>query len=246
MPVIEHRAGMSPSQLSVWHVYPHVALLRRRVAEGIARTANQAIAATGGFSIVLAGGSTPLAVYESLRGIETDWRAWRVYFGDERCLPADHAERNSTMARAAWLAHVAIPAAQIHIIPAELGPQQGALRYTATLADVARFDLVLLGLGEDGHTASLFPGHDWGCAAVSPPALAIVGSPKAPAERVSMSAWRLSAAERVWFLVTGAGKREALGAWRGGAHIPAAAIVPANGIDVFTEESCYGEGNRNA
>ena len=226
-------------QLREWHLYPQAEPLYQRVADGIALLANQAIATRGTFSIVLAGGATPGAVYQALRRINTDWTAWRVYFGDERCLPPHHAERNSSMAFAAWLAHVAIPATQIHVIPAELGPLEGARRYAATLEGVGRFDLVLLGLGEDGHTASLFPGQEWGMAAAFPSAIAVFGAPKAPPERVSMSAWRLSDAERVWFLVTGANKRAALEAWRRGANIPAAAILHLDGIDVFAEECCY-------
>lgn len=204
------------------------------------RLANQAIAESGSFSIVLSGGTTPRAVYEALRRIETDWTAWRVYFSDERCLPPAHAERNSTMAFAAWLQHVRIPALQIHTIPAEFGPREGARRYAATLEAAGQFDLVLLGLGEDGHTASLFPGQEWGSGATSPGAIAVFGAPKAPAERVSMSASRLSDAQRVWFLVTGIRKRAAVEAWRRGANIPVASIRPEHGIDVFTDENCYG------
>lgn len=239
-------ADVLPRQLRIWHVYPQAALLCQRAAEAIARLANQAIAACGSFSIVLAGGTTPGAVYAELRRINTDWTAWQVYFGDERCLPPDHAERNSRMAFAVWLAHVCIPASQIHTIPAEFGPQEGARRYAATLEGAGRFDLVLLGLGEDGHTASLFPGKEWGQEATSPPVIAVFGAPKAPAERISMSALRLSNAQRVWFMVTGTSKRRAVGAWRRGANIPAAAIVPPDGIEVFTDESCYEDGNRGA
>ena len=149
--ILEPAAGREqPVQRRVWHVYPEAALLQRRAAEGIARLADRAIAARGEFSIVLAGGSTPRAVYRALRRADTDWSAWRVYFGDERCLPPDHAERNDRMVRAEWLAHVAIPAARVHGIPAEFGPDQGARRYAATLEGAGRFDLVLLGLGEDG------------------------------------------------------------------------------------------------
>ncbi len=234
-------ADVLPRQLCIWHVYPLAALLRQRVAEGIARLANQAIAARGSFSIVLSGGTTPRAVYKALRRINTDWTAWRVYFGDERCLPPAHAERNSTMASAAWLEHVGIPAVQIHTIPAEFGPQEGARRYAAMLERAGTFDLVLLGLGEDGHTAGLFPGQEWGSEATSPGAIAVFGALRAPAERVSMSASRLSDTQRVWFLVTGTRKRQAVEAWRRGENIPAASIRPQEGVDVFTDESCYGD-----
>lgn len=233
-------ADVLPRQFRIWHVYPQASLLRQRAAEGIARLANQAIAARGRFNIVLSGGTTPRDVYKALRRLNADWTAWRVYFGDERCLSPAHAGRNSTMACAAWLEHVGIPALQILTIPAEFGPQEGARRYATMLEGAGTFDLVLLGLGEDGHTASLFPGQEWGSDATSPGAIAVFDAPRAPAERVSMSASRLSNAQRVWFLVTGTSKREAVDAWRRGANIPAASIRPKDGVDVFTDESCYG------
>lgn len=168
-----------------------------------------------------------------LRDSPADWRAWHIYFGDERCAPRDDPARNSRMAGEAWLDHVAVPVLQRHPIPAELGAQAATRAYRASLQSVATFDLVLLGLGEDGHTASLFPGHDWGAAAGSPTALAIFDAPKPPRERVSLSASRLSDARAVLFMASGESKREALAQWRAGAAIPARAITPAGGVDVL-------------
>jgi 6-phosphogluconolactonase len=230
---------MSVRQLCAWHVYPDSGQLTLRAGEGIARVAEQAIAARGAFHIVLAGGATPRPIYQYLAGIAADWSRWHIYFGDERCLPSDHPERNSVMARAAWLGQVGIPPDQTHVIPAELGAVAAAGAYAATVQGVELFDLVLLGLGEDGHTASLFPAHDWGEDAASSPVLAVAGAPKAPAERVSLSAWRLSRARRVWFLVGGCGKKEVVAAWQDGENIPAGAIRPPGGVDVFVEECCY-------
>src|SRR5690606_9201955 len=138
--------------------YPTLDELERHAAEAIRRAAAQAIAARGRFAVVLAGGSTPRGVYARLAAADADWAKWHVYFGDERCRPAGHPERNDRMAREAWLDRVALPRQQIHPIPAELGADEAARRYAATLARLETFDLVLLGLGEDGHTASLFPG----------------------------------------------------------------------------------------
>jgi 6-phosphogluconolactonase len=137
------------------------------------------------------------------------------------------------MAGQAWLDHIALPPLQLHAIPAELGADPAAKAYAVTLQHVGEFDLVLLGLGEDGHTASLFPGHDWGEAPDSPAALAVLDAPKPPRERISLSAARLSRAREVLFLVSGESKRPALAQWRAGNDIPARAIAPAAGVDVL-------------
>lgn len=201
----------------------------------IARAAEQAITDSGAFRVVLAGGSTPCALYKRLCALKTDWAAWHIYFGDERCLPVTDPGRNSTMAREAWLDHVPVPQKQVYAIPAEMGAKAAAAAYSATLKQVGEFDLVLLGLGEDGHTASLFPGNDWGQEVDSPVALPVFDAHKAPAERVSLSAWRLSQAKQVLFLVTGESKHEAVMNWRAGANIPARAIKPLHGVDVLAE-----------
>jgi 6-phosphogluconolactonase len=164
-----------------------------------------------------------------------------VYFGDERCLPADDAERNSRMAADAWLNRAPIPQDQVHAIPAELGASAGALAYAQTLRGVDDFDLVLLGLGEDGHTASLFPGRDWGVAASAPDALAVFDAPKPPPQRVSLSAARLSGTREVLFLVEGEAKHDAVARWRAGQQLPAGAIQPAGGVDVLVESALLGQ-----
>lgn len=228
---------MSMPQLCRWHLYASTQALQNAAIAMVAHAAERAIARSGRFSLVLAGGSTPRALYQQLRSLKTDWSAWHIYFGDERCLPADHAERNSRMAQEAWLAHVAIPFGQIHPIQAEIGAEQAASAYVGVLGGVAEFDLVLLGVGEDGHTASLFPGHEWGSEPRSPAVLAVFDAPKPPAERVSLSARRLSRARQVVFLVAGENKREAVLNWRAGANIPARAITPASGVDVLAEKN---------
>jgi 6-phosphogluconolactonase len=212
---------------------PDGAALAAAALQRILAAADTAIRARGQFHVVLAGGSTPRAAYQQLRDARADWGAWHIYFGDERCVPRDDPARNSRMAEQAWLDHVAIPALQRHPIPAELGAVAAARAYGASLQSVAAFDLVLLGLGEDGHTASLFPGHDWGEARGAPAALAVLDAPKPPRERVSLSAARLSDTREVLFMVSGASKREALAQWHAGAGIPARAIRPAAGVDVL-------------
>lgn len=186
---------------------------------------------------MLAGGNTPREIYRALGAARADWSAWNVYFGDERCLPPDDPARNSRMAARAWLDSVPIPAVQVHAIPAESGALRAARMYAELLRAVGDFDLVLLGLGEDGHTASLFPGHDWGTACGAPDALPVFDAPKAPPQRVSLSARRLSRAREVIFLVAGESKRRAVAEWRAGKDIPARSIMPPAGVDVLVESA---------
>jgi 6-phosphogluconolactonase len=209
--------------------------LRRSAYRRIIDAAARAIERRGRFLIVLAGGNTPRGVYELLRAAPTDWSRWHVYFGDERCLAPDNAGRNSRMAAGIWLEHVPIAEDQMHILPAELGAEAAARSYADTVRGVGDFDLVLLGLGEDGHTASLFPGHDWGVAPDASDALAVFDAPQPPPQRVSLSAARLSRAREVLFLVEGVSKRNAVARWRRGEGIPARSIHPHAGVDVLVE-----------
>ena len=218
-----------------WHSYSSTADLIHDVVIKISVFAQECIQTRGVFHLVLAGGSTPRSVYEGLRGITTDWSAWHVYFGDERCLAAGAVDRNDTMAQQSWLNHVNIPSEQVHSIPAELGNQQGAQAYARIVGKIEMFDLVLLGLGEDGHTASLFPGHDLGNQDNAPAVLAVNEAPKPPPERISLSARRLSQARQVWFLVTGKAKREAIANWQRERNIPALFICPSHGVDIYTD-----------
>lgn len=228
------------TQLSQWHVFASVGELEEAAVAYILAAANTAIVAHGAFHLVLAGGTTPRYVYEVLRAEQADWRRWHIYFGDERCLPPQHPERNSRMAMVSWLAHVPIPALQIHPIPSELGAEAAARAYTEVVKEVPRFDLVLLGLGEDGHTASLFPMHAWERAVSWPPVLPVHDAPKPPPDRVSLSLDRLSATESVLFLVSGAGKAGAVRDWRAGLAIPASRIVATGGVDIYLDNEAAG------
>lgn len=212
--------------------------LRRALAR-VRGAEHDALTARGVFHIVLAGGSTPGRLYAALASEAHDWPRWQVWFGDERCLPPAHPERNSRMALDAWLDRIELPPANVHVIPAELGPGPAAAAYARELSGVGDFDLVLLGLGEDGHTASLFPGREWGAGAGSADVLAVFDAPKPPPERVSLSARRLARARRVLFLVSGVGKRAAVAAWRRGEAIPAAAIRPPAGVDVLMDKDAW-------
>ena len=196
--------------------------------------AYRAIAAHQSFRLVLAGGRTPENVYRILSESNADWSRWEIYFGDERCLPMGDPERNSTMAMHAWLEHVPIPEANIRVIPAELGPEKGASEYEWTIDKALPFDMVLLGLGEDGHTASLFPGAEHPVGQLVHP---VFDAPKAPPQRISLSAAALSNAAKVVVLVCGAGKRDAVRGWRNGVSLPITMVKPVSGVDVLLDEA---------
>lgn len=219
-----------------WHVAADADDWLDRALAFVAAAEAEALAERGEFHIVLAGGGTPRRLYRALADENHAWSCWRVWFGDERCLPPGDPARNSAMAREAWLDKVGMPAGNLHVIPAELDAEQAARLYAEELSGLADFDLVLLGLGQDGHTASLFPSHDWGESAGSAAALAVADAPKPPPERVSLSADRLSRARQVLFLVTGTDKRDALARWRRGENLPAAAIRPRAGVDVLMDQ----------
>jgi 6-phosphogluconolactonase len=199
--------------------------------------AEQTIAQTGQFKIVLAGGSTPNLIYQLLSQAQADWQNWWIFWGDERCLPVDDVERNSLMAMQAWLEKVAIPKEQIFPMPAEKGAALAAAEYQATIAKYLPFDLVLLGMGEDGHTASLFPGHVHN---ENEQVHAVYNSPKPPSDRVSLSAAVLSSAEKVLFLISGAGKQEAFKRWQDGESLPVAQIKPQQGIMIYADNAALG------
>jgi 6-phosphogluconolactonase len=217
-----------------WHVEPTGQWLASAL-DWVNRAANMALAAHGRFDLVLSGGATPEKLYRVLATQPYDWSRWHIWFGDERCLPPGDPQRNSRMAQTTWLDRVAIPAVNIHVIPAERGAAEAAARYRQELSGQPAFDLVLLGIGQDGHTASLFPGHAWGEQADSPDALPVFDAPKPPPQRVSLSAYRLSRAHCVLFLACGADKRPALAAWRRGDRIPASAIQPHAGVDLLID-----------
>ena len=194
-------------------------------AEEVAERAADHIAGAlrgGSRSLVLTGGTTPRRCYEILAGLDVEWGRVAVLFGDERCVAPDHPDSNYRMAKENLLAHVA--PAIVYRMPAELGPEEGARAYARVVESVAPLDLVVLGVGEDGHVASLFPGH---------PALKATGltagirdSPKPPPERVTLTLAAINGARGVLILATGAGKAEAVALARRG-EVPSGMIAGA-------------------
>ncbi len=221
-----------------WHVMEDSATVAAEATRRVLAASRTAIAARGVFRIVLAGGHTPTQAYRMLAETETDWTGWQIYFGDERCLPPDHAERNSLAVAQAWLDRVAIPAENVHPIPAELGAEAAAEVYAPLVSAALPFDLVILGLGEDGHTASLFPGQVHSPTASVHP---VHGAPKPPSDRVSLSAVALSSAREILILVTGAGKRSAVTAWKNGGPLPVATVGGTSGVDVLIDRDAYAD-----
>ncbi len=211
-------------------IYPDAPALIAGATDFISTLAAEAIAARGRFTIALSGGNTPKPVYERLALARLDWARVYVAFGDERCVPPDDPRSNYHMARAALLDRVPIPATNVLRMRGEDPPEAAAARYADDLRNAlgenGRLDLVLLGLGDNGHTASIFPG----LATVAETSRSVVA---AYVEVVGM--WRLTltppainAARRVAFLASGAGKAEVLHRVLQGPRLPV--VLPAQAI----------------
>ena len=206
------------------HVHDDARAMGAAVARQIALLAKQAIAARGVFRLALAGGETPRRCYEELARVDIDWRHVQIYFGDERCMPTGDLNRNDAMVRDALFEHIAIPEENIHRIMAELGAAHAAACYMLVLGGI-QLDLVLLGMSEDGHTASLIPANP--ASASEAAVVAVHGAPKPPAERVSLGFMTLNAARAKLFMAAGGGKRSALERILRGEMLPAAKITDA-------------------
>jgi 6-phosphogluconolactonase len=165
--------------------------------------------ARAGGSIVLTGGATPKAAYELAAELEPDWGGVELWWGDERCVPPDDEQSNYGMAKKALLDRLEGGASAVHRMQGELGRESGAEEYARELAGVGTFDLVLLGLGPDGHVASLFP--DFPTLDVTD--RDVVGSESGLepfVDRITMTLPRLCNAREVLFLVTGSDKADAV------------------------------------
>ncbi len=225
-------------------IYPDTESLARAAAAHFVSLAGQAVASEGRFTVALSGGSTPRPTYAQLATSElsaqVDWPGVHVFWGDERCVPPDNPDSNYGMARKTLLDHVPIPVQNIHRIRGELEPEEAAAEYELTLREffspapenpAATFDLVLLGLGADGHTASLFPS----AAELEEQPRWVVAHyvDKARAWRVTLTPTAINAATQVTFIVSGAGKAETMRRVLSGPHqpdlLPAQIIRPAMG-----------------
>jgi 6-phosphogluconolactonase len=162
----------------------------------------------GSFHIALTGGQTAKLIYQELKYLNTEWSNWFFYFGDERCLPKNHPDLNSHMAEETILKNIPLDNEHVFKIPSYLGPKKGAYEYSTILRSSPTFDLVLLGLGEDGHIASLFPGkdHTLELSTVIP----IFDSPKPPKHRVSLSLNAINSSDSIILFAKGKNKEEVI------------------------------------
>jgi 6-phosphogluconolactonase len=200
------------------------AAVAQATADSILAAADEAIERDGRFRLCLAGGTTPDAAYGLLAGRHADWSRWWIYHGDERCLPIAHPERNSHAADQAWLNRVRVPREQVFAIPAEIGAEAGALAYEPIVEGALPFDLVLLGIGEDGHTASLFPGR---AVLENRLVMPVHDSPKPPPDRVSLTTAAFAQSRQLLILVTGGGKADAIRRWSEGEPLPVVQVANA-------------------
>jgi len=222
-------------------VLPTPTDVAREAAERVVRIGEEAIALSGRFSLVLSGGSTPRMLYEMLArepyAARLDWTKVEVFFADERCVPPDHPESNYRLARETLLSHVPIPGDNVYRIRGEIEPERAAKEYGLILKE--RFgdggpDLILLGMGEDGHTASLFPGTE-ALNETKHRAVAnyVERSTTGKSWRVTMTAPFINRARNVIILVTGASKAarvsEVLEGPRDPRRLPVQLIAPTNG-----------------
>jgi 6-phosphogluconolactonase len=227
-------------------IFDDVSKLMNAAARDFVDQANKAIVTNGGFSVALSGGSTPRELYTLLASAKyaerIDWSRVHVFWGDERCVLPDHIESNYRMARETLLEHVPLPSGNIHRIHGEMDPEAAAAEYQRELCAFfdgdtddhecsPRFDLVLLGMGDDGHTASLFPET----AALREASQYVIANyiDKLHSWRITLTPMAINAAANIMFLVAGTGKSSRLhqilnGPYQPG-RLPAQIIQPEDG-----------------
>ncbi|MEK9808919.1 MAG: 6-phosphogluconolactonase [Candidatus Nanopelagicales bacterium] len=200
------------------HIRPDEATVARDAAAALVQRIRDRQGAGGHAHIVVTGGGVGTMVLAALVTADIDWSAIDLWWGDERFLPEGHPDRNATQAQAALLDQVPIPAAHVHAMPADTGQgaEQAARDYADELAGASvngvapDFEVLLLGVGPEGHVASIFPHSP--AAAAAAPVVAVHNSPKPPPTRVSMTFPTLRGAREVWLVASGQEKAEAIAA----------------------------------
>jgi len=230
-------------------IFKDLSVLSESAAKLFIESAVQAIAERGRFLVALSGGSTPMALYRLLVDAPVDWSRMHVFWGDERCVPVDDPGNSYAQARDVLLTRVPIPVDNVHRVQSELEPAEAAQAYAATLSgfrdpprDWPRFDLILLGMGDDGHTASLFPGSP---VDEAEPIIAVTAHYQdRPADRVSLTPRVINDARQVVFLISGQSKSETLAnVLKGDYHpeqLPAQRIQPTDGTLTWLVDEAAG------
>jgi 6-phosphogluconolactonase len=221
-------------------VVPDPVALAREAAQLLTNLSEEAVESRGRFSVALSGGSTPGALYRLLAGApyrdQIPWKQIHLFWGDERCVPPDDPGSNFRLAEDALIAQVPIPSENVHRVLGELYPERAARAYVKEMEEFfcgprTRFDLVLLGLGDDGHTASLFPQS---AALQETERLAVAVEAHygdRPAYRVTLTLPAINTARQIWFLVMGQNKAEIVQAVLEGRAkgLPAQRVQPTAG-----------------
>lgn len=204
-----------------WHTFASPELAAQAAAEFIADLIKQSLQKNALCHVALPGGSTPARCFNYLSQQNIDWQRVHWYLGDERCLPVGHAERNDVMVHQHLWSKIQATPQTIHTIPAELGAEIAAAEYASVINGVT-LDIALLGMGEDGHTASLFPGN---IALENQYSVApVFNAPKPPANRVSLGITTLHRARHRVVLTTGESKYPAIAQIRNQADLPVTRI----------------------
>lgn len=193
-------------------------------AEYISELLNRVIASQGVCSVVVSGGSGVRLTLQHLVNLDVLWESVRLYMADERCLPRDDTNRNDAMVYKTFVQPVGIKSEHFFQIPAELGPQHGAQSYERTLFGIKHFDIAILGVGPDGHIASLFPHHP-SIESVER-VVAVEKSPKLPLNRVSLGLTMLRGSTHRIVVVTGEDKRDLIVRLHQGEMPPVALVNP--------------------
>jgi len=196
-----------------------------QIAEKIIAFSRICIEKNGLFRIVLAGGNTPKQIYEVLEKKSPNSKDWEIFYGDERDLPIGDSERNSTMVEKAMPQLIA-KAAHFPILSAH--------DYDKLVSQKIPFDLVLLGIGEDGHTASIFPDKTYSYLDY---VQIIDDAPKPPLHRISLTAKTLNSTAQTWVFATGQSKQYALKQWVNGEKLPIAEIEPREKLILFSDQA---------